>query len=298
MEGMAGAGAFSDGKYVISTEYGGWLTEFLEPETVINYIEQADDILVRFGATTERFMPNNELKLECIKHDLHMAQAQLKHLGTDSNFETMRKLIIDLGTRCDIITDTEVTAVDKNSRVLTMVNEGKEYYTEAEHIIFAVGRFGSKFFAKWCRDNDIKLKNNQVDIGVRVEMPAIIWDNFSKKIYEPKIWYRSKQYGDTTRMFCFNERGGVVTENTDGVLTVNGHSYRMPQEKLRIQTLHFFQQLDLQNHSKTLLLMLVMWQVLQTLLQAAEFLYKGWAIWKMEEEPKKNVLHSQLPDLL
>ncbi len=233
MEGMAGAGAFSDGKYVISTEYGGWLTEFLEPETVINYIEQADDILVRFGATTERFMPNNELKLECIKHDLHMAQAQLKHLGTDSNFETMRKLIIDLGTRCDIITDTEVTAVDKNSRVLTMVNEGKEYYTEAEHIIFAVGRFGSKFFAKWCRDNDIKLKNNQVDIGVRVEMPAIIWDNFSKKIYEPKIWYRSKQYGDTTRMFCFNERGGVVTENTDGVLTVNGHSYRDAARKTK-----------------------------------------------------------------
>lgn len=226
MEGMAGAGAFSDGKYVISTEYGGWLTEFLEPETVIDYIEQADDILVKFGATKERFMPDNELKLECLKYDLHMAQAQLKHLGTDSNFETMRKLIEDLSTRCDIITDTEVTGVDKDTRVLTMVNDGKEYYTEAKSIIFAVGRFGSRFFSKWCLDNDIKLKNNQVDIGVRVEMPAVIWDNFSKKIYEPKIWYRSKQYGDTTRMFCFNERGGVVTENTDGVLTVNGHSYR------------------------------------------------------------------------
>ena len=226
MEGMAGAGAFSDGKYVISTEYGGWLTEFLEPETVIAYIEQADEILVRFGATTERFMPDNELKLECLKHDLHMAQAQLKHLGTDSNFETMRKLIEDLSTRCDIITDTEVTGVDKETRILTMVNGGKEYYTEAENIIFAVGRFGSRFFSRWCSDNGIQLKNNQVDIGVRVEMPAIVWDNFSKKIYEPKIWYRSKQYGDTTRMFCFNERGGGVTENTDGVLTVNGHSYR------------------------------------------------------------------------
>ena len=231
MEGMAGAGAFSDGKYVISTEYGGWLTEFLEPETVIDYIEQADDILVKFGATTERFMPNNELKLECLKYDLHMAQAQLKHLGTDSNFETMKKLIDDLGTRCDIITDTEVTGVDKDTRELTMVHNGEEFHTEAKYIIFAVGRFGSRFFAKWCSEHDIKLKNNQVDIGVRVEMPAIIWDNFSKKIYEPKIWYRSKQYGDTTRMFCFNERGGVVTENTDGVLTVNGHSYRDASRK-------------------------------------------------------------------
>ena len=32
-------------------------------------------------------------------------------------------------------------------------------------------------------------------------------------------------------MFCFNERGSVVTENTDGVLTVNGHSYRDQSRK-------------------------------------------------------------------
>ena len=231
MNGFGGAGAFSDGKYVISTEYGGWLTEFLEPETVIDYIEQADKILVKFGATTERFMPSDELKRECLKHDLHMSQAQLKHLGTDSNFDTMRKLINDLKTRCEVLTDTEVTGVDRDTRTVTMVRDHKEYHTEAKYIIFAVGRFGSRFFAKWCHENDVELKNNQVDIGVRVELPAIIWDGFSKKIYEPKIWYRSKGYGDTTRMFCFNERGGVVTENTDGVLTVNGHSYRDASRK-------------------------------------------------------------------
>ncbi|GFI61891.1 hypothetical protein IMSAG049_01062 [Clostridiales bacterium] len=187
--------------------------------------------MVKFGATTERFMPNDDLKKECLKYDLHMSQAQLKHLGTDSNFDTMRKLINDLKTRCDIITDTEVTGVDKDKKVVTMVNGGKEYNMEAKYIIFAVGRFGSRFFSKWCKEHDIALKNNQVDIGVRVELPAIIWDDFSKKIYEPKIWYRSKRYGDTTRMFCFNERGSVVTENTDGVLTVNGHSYRDKSRK-------------------------------------------------------------------
>ncbi len=231
MEGVAGAGAFSDEKYVISTEYGGWLTEFLEPETVIDYIEQADKILVKFGATTERYMPNDELKLECLKYDLHMQQAQLKHLGTDSNFETMKKLIADLKTRCDIITDTEVTDVDKDTKVVKMVDKDGEHSVEAEYIIFAVGRFGSSFFSNWCEDHGVELKNNQVDIGVRVELPAIVWDNFSKKIYEPKIWYRSKKYGDTTRMFCFNERGEVVTENTNGVLTVNGHSYRDKERK-------------------------------------------------------------------
>ena len=231
MEGLAGAGAFSDGKYVISTEYGGWLTDFLKPQTVIDYIEQADKILVSFGATTERFLPDNELKKLCLSHDLHMNQAQLKHLGTDSNFETMRRLIEQLRTRCDIITDTEVTDVDRETMQIQMHSAQGDSSCKAGKIIFAVGRVGSRFFSAWCTRNQIELSNNQVDVGVRVELPAIVWEDFSKRIYEPKIWYRSKQYGDKTRMFCFNERGSVVTENTDGVLTVNGHSYRDQSRK-------------------------------------------------------------------
>ncbi|MFQ9872190.1 MAG: hypothetical protein ACLRVT_03965 [Oscillospiraceae bacterium] len=114
------AGAFSDGKYVISTEYGGWLTDFLPADTVIDYIEQADKILVSYGATTERFLPNNRLKKLCLQQDLHMSQAQLKHLGTDSNFETMRQLIHSLLDKVDVITDTEVTDVNKDTHELTI----------------------------------------------------------------------------------------------------------------------------------------------------------------------------------
>ncbi|MEA4852920.1 MAG: FAD-dependent oxidoreductase [Christensenella sp.] len=231
MEGMAGAGAFSDGKYVISTEYGGWLTDFLSPSTVIDYIEQADKLLVSFGATKERFMPNNDLKTLCLKHDLHMSQAQLKHLGTDENFDTMRKMIEYVSARCDILTDTDVTDVDAQNHVLHTICKGKQEDFYAEHIIFAVGRAGSRFFTRWCKQNGLELMNNQVDIGVRVELPSCVWEHFSKRIYEPKIWFRSKAYGDTTRMFCFNEKGSVVTENTDGVLTVNGHSYRDQSRK-------------------------------------------------------------------
>lgn len=231
MEGMAGAGAFSDGKYVISTEYGGWLTDFLPGETVLDYIEQADKIMVSFGATTERFQPDNELKKLCLQHDLHMAQAQLKHLGTDANFDTMLHIIDFLQDKCDILTETEVADVDKDQHLLTVLRGGREDTVSAAHILFAVGRAGSRFFSKWCVQNGIPLENNQVDVGVRVELPWIVWEDFSRKIYEPKIWHRSKQYGDTTRMFCFNERGQVVTENTAGVLTVNGHSYRDQSRK-------------------------------------------------------------------
>ena len=226
MEGMAGAGAFSDGKYVISTEYGGWLTEFLPPETVMGYIEEADGILVEYGATTQRFQPDDELKKLCLQHDLHMAQAQLKHLGTDSNFETMRKLIEFLAAHIEIYTGADVLDVNKETRTLEVDWEHGRHLVKADAVIWAVGRVGSRFFSDWCKKNSIPLANNQVDIGVRVELPAIVWEHFSKKIYEPKIWCRSKTYNDVTRMFCFNERGSVVTENTDGVLTVNGHSYR------------------------------------------------------------------------
>lgn len=231
MEGMAGAGAFSDGKYVISTEYGGWLTDLLPGETVLQYIEEADRILVSFGATTERFKPSNRLKKLCLQNDLHMAQAELKHLGTDSNFDTMRKLIAELSRRAEIVTDAAVTDVDRETHTLTAVISGKEETLTADCILFAPGRAGSGFFSRWCEKNGIPLRNNQVDIGVRVELPSIIWEDFSKEIYEPKIWHRSELYGDTTRMFCFNERGSVVTENTDGVLTVNGHSYRDASRK-------------------------------------------------------------------
>ena len=231
MEGMAGAGAFSDGKYVISTEYGGWLTEFLPPEQVLDYIEQADRVLMHFGATADRFQPDDALKKLCLQHDLHMAKAQLKHLGTDANFETMRKLIEDVSQRVEIVTQAEVTDVDRDSHAVSVVHQGTAQTLYGARIIFAVGRAGSRFFQAWCERNGIPLQNNQVDVGVRVELPALVWEDFSSKIYEPKIWYRSKLYGDVTRMFCFNERGSVVTENTGGILTVNGHSYRDSSRK-------------------------------------------------------------------
>ena len=121
--------------------------------------------------------------------------------------------------------------VDRSKNLVTYQGRDGEGSATADHIIFAVGRVGSRFFSDWCERNAIPLTNNQVDVGVRVELPSIIWEDFSRKIYEPKIWYRSKQYGDTTRMFCFNDRGNVVTENTGGVLTVNGHSYREENRK-------------------------------------------------------------------
>lgn len=226
MEGMAGAGAFSDGKYIISTEYGGWLPDLMDPKKVLDYINQADSVLMSFGAQKERYSPSNELKKLCLRYDLHMQQAEVKHLGTDANYQTMLKLIQDLKSKIQIETLCTVTDVNKETHEVLFTYQNQSYQTKGEKIVFAVGRAGARGFKQWCEKNKIPCKNNQVDIGVRVEVPSMVWEDFSKVIYEPKILYKSGHYGDITRMFCFNERGHVVTENTEGVLTVNGHSYK------------------------------------------------------------------------
>jgi len=226
MEGMAGAGAFSDGKYNITTEYGGWLPNVMDSDEVMKYIRQADDILVKYGADKEVYKPNNELKALCLKYDLHMQQAEVKHLGTDANYNTMLNFIHSLDNKVDIETQAIVTDVDKDSKEVTYTQKGEEKKVSGKYVVFAVGRVGNGMFEEWCNKYDIKRTNNQVDVGVRVELPYEIWEDFSSKIYEPKIYFKNGHYGDKTRMFCFNERGYVVTENSDGVLTVNGHSYK------------------------------------------------------------------------
>ena len=231
MEGLAGAGAFSDGKYIISSEYGGWLPDFMDREEVLKYIREADDILVRFGATKEVYYPDDELKLMCLRHDLHMQQAIVKHLGTDANLKTMANLITYLKDKIEISTLSEAIDVDITNHQVLYHLSNQERYLKAANILIAVGRSGSRYFQNWCNKNHIPLANNQVDVGVRVELPYNIWEHFSKRIYEPKIVYRTKAYHDQVRMFCFNERGYVVTENTDGVLTVNGHSFKASDKR-------------------------------------------------------------------
>lgn len=237
MEGLAGAGAFSDGKYNITTEFGGWLQNYMDKSVLMNYIEEADKVLVRFGATTDRFMPSNELKKLCLQSDLHMLQSQCKHLGTDANFETMVRLtdFLDDNNNIHILTNSTVFEVldgrNNEKKIVYKTESNIEYDIVVDKVIFAVGRVGSSFFSEWCRNNGVEQLNNQVDIGVRVELPSMIWEDFEKVIYEPKIHYTSKKYGDTTRMFCFNGRGEVVTENTGGILTVNGHAYKAETKK-------------------------------------------------------------------
>ena len=68
-----------------------------------------------------------------------------------------------------------------------------------------------------------------MDIGVRVELPAVVFSDLTDELYESKIVYRTEKFEDLVRTFCMNPKGAVVAENTNGIVTVNGHSYENPE---------------------------------------------------------------------
>ncbi|MBQ1756725.1 MAG: NAD(P)/FAD-dependent oxidoreductase [Erysipelotrichaceae bacterium] len=229
MNGFGGAGAFSDGKFNFTTDFGGWLTDFIDQEEVMDLIEHVDTINVRFGATEERFTTNSDearkLKKLALQNDLHLLNASCKHLGTENNIRILGNIYNYLKQHCDIRFNAEVTAIKKDP--LTVVLKSGDAI-ECDYLVAAPGRSGAEWFSEQCRNIGLNITNNQVDVGVRVELPAIIFQHITDVVYESKLIFRTKQYGDRVRTFCMNPNGHVVTENVDGIMTVNGHSYSDP----------------------------------------------------------------------
>lgn len=230
MCGFGGAGAFSDGKFNFTTQFGGWLTDYMDPAEVMELIEYVDSINVAHGATTERFSTSTPearaLEIEALKYDLHLLQAQCKHLGTERNLEILTNLYEDMKERIEYRFHNSVEKIERMPEGYRLITDKGD--VECKYLIAAPGRSGAEWFASQCKDLGIKLINNQVDIGVRVELPAKVFEHITNVVYESKLIYRTKQYGDQVRTFCMNPYGHVVAENVEGINTVNGHSYSDP----------------------------------------------------------------------
>ena len=240
MCGFGGAGAFSDGKYNFTTAFGGWLTDFMPEKEVMDLIDYVDEINVAHGATTQVFStatPEAQaLRREALKYDLHLLQARVKHLGTENNLRILTNLYEDLRKDITFQFDTAVTAIRRDGAGYCLETaDGDEY--AAPFLIAAPGRSGAEWFADQCRALGLPMTNNQIDIGVRVELPALIFEPITDVVYESKLIYRTKGYGDQVRTFCMNPYGHVVAENVEGIHTVNGHSYSDP--KLRSENTNF-----------------------------------------------------------
>ena len=228
MSGFGGAGAFSDGKYNITNDFGGTLYEYIGKQKALDLMRYVDDINMAYGGQGTKLYTTagTTFKRECIKHDLHLLDASVRHLGTDVNYVVLENLYNELKEKVDFFFDTPVDTVEKLEDGYK-VNCPNASYTCGKCVI-SVGRIGSKWMERVCKDLKIPTKSNRVDLGVRVELPADVFAHITDELYESKIVYVTKQYGDRVRTFCMNPRGAVVNENTNGIITVNGHSYEDP----------------------------------------------------------------------
>jgi len=229
VNGISGSGAKNDGKYIIpderSFDYGGWLSTYLPHAKVVNYIWTLDTILSRYADREyPLYRPSAAFKQECLRYDLHLQQANIRHYGSDGNYLVMKALVEDLRAQgVEIVSGFDVGTIDCQEKIVYDA-DGKRSHSY-DKLILGIGRTGSNWLTDFCRDHGIALLNNKVDIGVRVEIPTDICADIAEGIYEPKIYYRTKQYGDLVRTFCWNNGDArVCVENNDGILSVNGYS--------------------------------------------------------------------------
>ena len=228
MSGFGGAGAFSDGKYNITNDFGGTLYEYIGKKHALDLMHYVDEINMHYGGQGTKLYSTagTRFKTLCIQNDLHLLDASVRHLGTDINYVVLENLYAYLQDKVQFFFDTPVLSVSAKEEGYEITCRDAVY--SCTDCIISVGRSGSKWMESVCRDLDIPTKSNRVDIGVRVELPAAVFAHLTDELYESKIVYRTEKYGDKVRTFCMNPKGAVVTENTNGIITVNGHSYEDP----------------------------------------------------------------------
>ena len=237
MNGFGGAGAFSDGKYNITNQFGGTLYEYIGKQKAIELMQYVDAINLSLGGegTALYSTASTEIKKLCLQNSLHLLDASVRHLGTDINYVVLQNLYNILKDKVDFYFETHVdkvlrqeTAADQEVQGYTVVTQDGVY--ACRQCIISAGRSGSKWMEGVCEQLQIPTKSNRVDIGVRVELPAAVFSHLTDELYESKIVYRTKGFEDLVRTFCMNPKGVVVNENTNGIVTVNGHSYEDPQK--------------------------------------------------------------------
>ncbi|MBO4569716.1 MAG: FAD-dependent oxidoreductase, partial [Clostridia bacterium] len=229
--------AFSDGKYNITNDFGGTLHEYIGKQQALDLMHYVDNINMQFGGQGAKLYSTAGIQFKkiCIQNKLNLLDAQVRHLGTDINYIVLQNLFNHLKDKVDFYFNTQVLDIIKEKNDFGIVTKDKSF--SCRYVIVSVGRSGSKWMEEICKKLDIKTKSNRVDIGVRVELPATIFSHITDELYESKIVYRTEKFEDDVRTFCMNPNGIVVNENTNGIITVNGHSYEDP--KLKTENTNF-----------------------------------------------------------
>ncbi|HCW51565.1 MAG TPA: FAD-dependent oxidoreductase [Clostridiales bacterium] len=241
--GWGGAGAYSDGKLTLTPAIGGKLQDYVGQKALGRLIEEVDRTYLHFGAPETVFAPDErvfrDLQRRAATADLILVRSRVRHLGTERCREVLRRMREELEGRVTVMTRTEAVEIlvepregAPAKRRVAGVRLADGTAVRARYLICGPGREGAGWLVGEIRRLGLGLTNNPVDIGVRVELPAVVMEDFTDHLYEPKLIYYSKTFDDQVRTFCMNPYGQVVAENSDGLLTVNGHSYATRKTEL------------------------------------------------------------------
>ena len=226
--GFGGAGAYSDGKFNITTEFGGWLTDYMSPDQLISLIDYVDAVNLHYGATQTITNPETEkvreIERRAMSVGVKLLRSKVRHLGTEENLKILSRIYDDLGKQIEMRFATTVEDIIIEDNKVKGVKLANGEVLESDYVVLGVGREGSKWLNELFEKYKIPMSQTQVDIGVRVECPNLVMEEINENLYEGKFLYKTS-VGSTVRTFCSNPGGHVVMENYQGVINVNGHSY-------------------------------------------------------------------------
>ncbi len=226
--GFGGAGAYSDGKFNITSEFGGWMNEYLDNDIIEVLIRYADDINLKYGAPKNLTNPNTdkvkEIEKKGLAVGLKLLRSELRHLGTEINLQVLKNIYEELKKRVDMSFKTEVKNIIVKEEIIQGIVLKNDELIYADNVVILPGRDGSYWLSNICNEHGIGMKSNHVDIGVRVETNNEIMEEINENLYEGKFLFRTK-VGSTVRTFCSNPSGHVVVENHSGTMLANGHAY-------------------------------------------------------------------------
>ena len=227
--GWGGAGAYSDGKLILSTEVGGFLREFLDKNSLYDLLSATDGIFAKHGAP-DRIFGKLTPKLEELGDrarlaDLELVLTRIRHIGTENCSNLLDRFRQSLSGRVEIRTKQKVKNLLLGDSRIQGVKLACGRIITSRFVVAAPGRSGASWMKSEAQSLGLKTRANAVDIGVRVELPAPVLKEITDAIYESKLIHYAKTFDEKVRTFCMNPYGEVVIEKNDEVVTTNGHSY-------------------------------------------------------------------------
>lgn len=229
LSGWGGAGAYSDGKLTLSSHIGGWLGDLLSVAKVDAVINKVDRMYLEFGAPERVFGDDDEkvqeLARRAVRAELALIPSRVRHMGTEHCPAVLSAMHEEVAGEADISMETEVERIRVKDGEVKGVTLCDGTALNCRYLVVAPGRSGAAWFTGVARELGLRLDNAMVDIGVRVEVPAVVMATLTDELYEPKLVYYSKSFEDRVRTFCMNPNGEVIKEYYEEVLTVNGHSF-------------------------------------------------------------------------